>query len=198
MSESKPDYDTDQRLRKEMTNYPAPGCEEGMSDSFWGKALLAECERRLFDESLPRIRKCLDQLSDEEIWRRPNAETVSVGNLVLHLCGNVRQWICSGLGGEPDHRRRSLEFETPGPLPRKQLLDLLESTLADARRVMDSVDSTTLLDVRPVQVYRESGLSILIHVVEHFSYHTGQITYYVKTLKAVDMGYYDVGKLEKQ
>lgn len=167
-----------------------------MSDSTWGKALIAECERRLFEESLPRIRKCLDQLSDEEIWRRPNAETVSVGNLVLHLCGNVRQWICTGLGGEPDHRRRSLEFEMAGPLPRQPLLDLLETTLADARRVMNSVDPAALLEVRPVQVYRESGLSILIHVVEHFSYHTGQITYHVKSLKGVDMAYYDVGKLE--
>lgn len=160
-----------------------------MSEVF-GKALIAECERRLFEESLPRIRKCLGMLSVEEIWRRPNAETVSVGNLVLHLCGNVRQWICTGLGGQLDHRERSKEFTESGPLPTDELLNRLETTMNDAVRVMRSVDPATLLEKRPVQIYEESGLSILVHVVEHFSYHTGQITYSVKSRKNVDTGYY--------
>lgn len=160
-----------------------------MSESF-GKGLIAECERRLFEESLPRIRKCLGLLTVEEIWHRPNPETVSVGNLVLHLCGNVRQWICTGLGGRPDHRERSKEFTESGPLPTEELLKRLEATMNEAAKVMQSVDPATLLAKRPVQIYEESGLSILVHVVEHFSYHTGQITYYVKTRKGVDTGYY--------
>lgn len=167
-----------------------------MPDANWGNALIAESKRRLFDESIPRIRKCLDQLTNDEVWYRPNAETVSIGNLVLHLCGNARQWICSGLGGDPDQRQRSKEFEQPGPIPRTELLELLEQTESDVRRVLDSVDPTTLLDKRPVQIYQESGLSILVHVVEHFSYHTGQITYAVKSRKGVDMGYYAGQKLE--
>ncbi len=117
-----------------------------MPDTNWGIALIAESKHRLFDESVPRIRKCLGQLSDDEIWFRPNAETVSIGNLVLHLCGNARQWICSGLGGEPDHRQRSKEFEQPGPIPRADLLELLEQTETDVRRVLDSVDTATLLE----------------------------------------------------
>ena len=167
-----------------------------MSDTRWGNALIAECERRLFDESVPRLRKCLEQLTGDEIWHRPNAETVSVGNLVLHLCGNARQWIGSGLGGQPDHRQRSKEFEETGPMPRAELVKRLEDTMTGVQRVLRSVDPESLLDKRPVQAYQESGLSILIHVVEHFSYHTGQITYAVKSRKGVDMGYYSGQDLE--
>jgi uncharacterized damage-inducible protein DinB len=167
-----------------------------MADNDWGEALIAESKRRLFDESVQRIRRCLDQLTDEEIWYRPNAETVSIGNLILHDCGNARQWICSGIGGEPDHRQRSKEFEEQGPVPRTELIRQLEQTETDVRRVLDSVDPASLLDKRPVQIYQESGLSILVHVVEHFSYHTGQITYAVKSRKGIDMGYYSGQKLE--
>lgn len=160
-----------------------------MNNDF-GKALIAECNRRLFDESVPRIHKCLGLLTEEEIWHRPNAETVSVGNLVLHLCGNVRQWICTGLGRQVDVRERDAEFTNPGPMPTRQLLDRLDTTMRDAKAVIDAVEPSTLLEKRSVQIYQESGLSILIHVVEHFAYHTGQITYYTKSRKAVDTGYY--------
>lgn len=165
-----------------------------MSEEF-GKALIAECNRRLFDESVPRIHKCLGLLTEEEIWYRPNAETVSAGNLVLHLCGNVRQWICTGLGRQEDHRERASEFTETGPMPTAQLLERLDTTMRDAKAVIDALDPSTLLEKRPVQIYQESGLSILIHVVEHFTYHTGQITYYTKSRKAVDTGYYAGKKL---
>ncbi|NUM53994.1 MAG: DUF1572 family protein [Candidatus Hydrogenedentes bacterium] len=165
-----------------------------MSDEF-GAALIAECNRRLFDESLPRIEKCLGLLMEDEIWYRPNAETVSVGNLVLHLCGNVRQWICTGLGRQEDHRERDKEFAEPGPMPTSELLGRLDATMRDAKAVIDSLDPSTLMEKRSVQIYQESGLSILIHVVEHFTYHTGQITYFTKSRKAVDTGYYAGKKL---
>ncbi len=155
-----------------------------------GEALIAECRRRLYDESLPRIRKCLAQLSVEEIWARPNAETVSAGNLVLHLAGNVRQYIVATLGGVPDVRERSQEFSQTGLLPTVELLARLEESLAEASRVLDRVDATRLLDTHRVQGFVESGLSILVHVVEHFSYHTGQIAYIVKSKKNVDLGFY--------
>jgi len=167
-----------------------------MNESAFGIALIEESKRRLLDESVPRIKKCLANLTEEEVWRRPNAETVSVGNLVLHLCGNVRQWICTGLGGEPDNRKRSAEFEEPGPIPTELLLARLDETMADAERVMDAADPAALLKMHPVQGFEESGLSILVHVVEHFSYHTGQITYAVKTSKAIDLGYYAGQDLE--
>ena len=163
----------------------------------FARALVAECGRRLLKESLPRLKKCLAQLTPEEIWYRPNVETVSVGNLVLHLNGNVRQWILSGLGGAPDTRERAKEFSEPGPLPTDELLARIESTLEEACAVLRQLDPATLLEKRSVQVFEETGLAILVHVVEHFSYHVGQITYFVKSTKAVDLQYYGDLDLEK-
>jgi uncharacterized damage-inducible protein DinB len=155
-----------------------------------GKALIAECRRRLFDESAPRLTKCLELMTEEQIWSRPNAATASAGNLVLHLCGNARQWIVSGLGGAPDSRRRDEEFAERGPIPTGELVARLESTMSDVAATLDRLDPATLLEARRVQGFEESGLSILVHVVEHFSYHVGQVSYIVKSMKAVDLGYY--------
>lgn len=168
-----------------------------MSHAF-GSALIAETHRRLFAESVPRLKKCLAQLSQDEIWRRPNEQTVSVGNLVLHLCGNVRQRIISGLGGAPDVRQRDREFSEPGPLPADKLLQRLDTTMDEARDALQRLDPATLLDKHHVQGFEESGLSILIHVVEHFSYHVGQITYFVKSQKTVDLKYYDGVDLKRR
>jgi len=163
---------------------------EAPTAAAYGRALIAETKRRLFKDSMPRIRKCLAHLSPEEIWRRPNAEVVSVGNLVLHLCGNVRQNIVAGLGGAPDDRVRDREFAETGPLPAAELLARLDQTMADVDRALDRLDPASLLAIRRVQGFEESAVSILVHVIEHFSYHVGQITYYVKTTKAIDLGYY--------
>ncbi len=159
-------------------------------------ALIAETKRRLFDESVPRIKKCVEQLTEPEIWYRPNGHSNSIGNLILHLCGNVRQWIISGLGKAPDHRKRQTEFDERGPVPLPQLLAELDALMAEVDTVLDSLEPADLLQLHPVQVFEESGLSILVHVVEHFSYHTGQITYAVKALKDMDMGYYGQLNLE--
>jgi len=153
-------------------------------------ALIRESKRRLYDESLPRIRTCLGQMSVEEIWARPNEQTVSAGNLVLHLAGNVRQYVLATLGGVPDVRERQKEFDEPGPLPTAELLGRLEKAMAEVSTVLDRIDPSTLLQTHRVQGFVESGLSILVHVVEHFSYHTGQIAYIVKSRKNVDLGFY--------
>ena len=155
-----------------------------------GAALIVECKRRLYDESLPRIRTCLGRMTVEEIWARPNAQSNSVGNLVLHLAGNLRQYVIATLGAVPDVRERQKEFDAPGPMPTAELLDRLEKTMAEAAQVLDSIDPATLLETHRVQGFVESGLSILVHVVEHFSYHTGQIAYIVKSRKNVDLGFY--------
>ena len=155
-----------------------------------GTALIQESIRRLIDESHARILRCLDELSEADLWYRANYQTVGVGNLILHLCGNVRQWICTGLGGQPDHRVRSKEFEELGPIPKAELVALLNQTMADARAVIEALDPARLVEPRSVQGFTETGVSILVHVIEHFSYHTGQITYITKSRKAVDLGYY--------
>ena len=169
---------------------PSTTQTDAQTAAAYGRALIAETKRRLFKDSVPRIRKCLAHLSLEEIWRRPNAEVVSVGNLVLHLCGNVRQNIVAGLGGAPDTRTRDREFAEAGPIPAAELLARLDETMADVDRALDRLDPESLLEIRRVQGFQENAVSILVHVIEHFSYHVGQITYYVKTTKAVDLGYY--------
>jgi uncharacterized damage-inducible protein DinB len=153
-------------------------------------ALLRESRRRLLEESLPRIRTCLAQMTVDEIWARPNEQTVSAGNLVLHLAGNVRQYVVATLGGLPDVRERQAEFDEKGPIPTADLLARLERATAEAAAVIDRLDSAMLLRSYRVQGFVESGLSILVHVVEHFSYHTGQIAYIVKSRKNVDLGFY--------
>ena len=162
------------------------------------KLLIQEARYRLVEESIPRLHKCLDQLSVEEIWFRPNPNTVSIGNLVLHLCGNVRQWLISGLGGAPDKRERQVEFDEPGPLPTEELRARLDSLAKDIDVVLDKLTTDDLLSLRSIQGYDSSGVSILVHVVEHFSYHVGQVTIMVKSRKNIDMGYYAGQDLEKR
>jgi uncharacterized damage-inducible protein DinB len=152
--------------------------------------LIREVRRRLIEESMPRIKKCLDRLTDDQIWWRPNRESNSIGNLVLHLSGNVRQWIISGIGGQVDERLRSEEFDSRGPMPKMELWDNLSTTMSDMDSVLDAVTATQLVTVQPVQVYKESVLSMLIHVTEHFSYHTGQIAWITKMLTERQLGFY--------
>lgn len=156
----------------------------------FGGALIAEAKRRMFDESQPRIVQCLNTLTIEQVWRRPNPQSNSVGNLVLHLCGNIRQWIISGLGGAPDHRKRDSEFNEQGRIPVAELVQRFNDTMAEACSTLDRIDPATLLEVRRVQGFNETGLSIIVHVVEHLSYHTGQIAYVTKAAAGTDLAFY--------
>ena len=160
-------------------------------------ALVEECKRRLFKENYARIEKCLSLITEEEVWQRPNDNSNSIGNLILHLCGNVRQWLVSGLGEQADVRKRQEEFDARGNYDKAGLLNQLEALKIEVNATLDKLSSETWLKKRDVQCYHESGLSILIHVMEHFSYHTGQITFYVKAMKDLQTNYYDDGKLSK-
>ena len=159
-------------------------------------ALLHEVEHRLFDESLPRILNCLEKLTNEQIWWRPNESSNSIGNLILHLCGNVRQWIGTGLGNLQDNRKRQTEFDEKRIIDREVLVSDLLSTMMMARSIISNVTVNDLLATRPVQTFKETGLTILIHVTEHFSYHTGQIAYITKMLTDHSLGFYEGIPLE--
>ena len=101
-----------------------------MSDHAITQALISEVNFRLFEECVPRIKNCLSRLTDEQIWWRPNPRSNSIGNLILHLCGNVRQYIVSGLGGSPDNRNRDYEFEAKSGLNGTELFDLFNTTIS--------------------------------------------------------------------
>jgi uncharacterized damage-inducible protein DinB len=156
-----------------------------------------EAVRRL-REGQDRIHHCLGLLDDRQLWHRPNAHVVSVGNLVLHLCGNVGQWINATLGAQPDLRQRQQEFDTP-IIDRRALLEKLDATLVRAMEVIEGLGRKELERTWSVQGFQETGLAIVLHVVEHFSYHVGQITLHTKLLRDVDTGYYagmDLGRTD--
>ena len=145
---------------------------------------------RLYEESIPRLLKCVREVSDEQLWHRANEHSNSIGNLVLHLTGNVNQWINSGLGGDEDNRVRQAEFDNRGEIGRVEMTAHLDSVMNRAKEVLQGLQESNLLSIHRVQGYEETGVSIVMHVVEHFSYHVGQMTYMVKILKDIDTGYY--------
>lgn len=150
--------------------------------------------RYLIEENFPRVIKCLDMLSEEQIWYRPNAQSNSVGNLVLHLAGNLTQWALDGVGGRKFKRARQAEFEADRTKTKSELIGLVDQLKNDLDPVIRNISTAELLRVRPVQIYEESGVTILIHVTEHFSYHTGQIAYLTKWLTGQPTNFY--GPLE--
>ena len=153
--------------------------------------LIAEARYRLLEESIPRLEKCVSKMDKQGIWYRANPQTVSAGNLVSHLCGNVRQWLISGLGGRADHRNRDQEFDEEGPLETAVLLEMLKDLAQEIDTVLTEISTVDLSETKTVQGFEVNGVSILVHVVEHFSYHVGQVTHMVKSRLGVDMGYYE-------
>ena len=143
------------------------------------------------EDFLPKIERCLERLSDEQIWWRANEESNSVGNLVLHLCGNARQWIVCGVGGASDARDRDAEFAQREVIARDQLLTLLRTTLADVDTTLRNLNPATLLERRTIQSSDVDLLEAIFHVTEHFSMHTGQIIMLTKMLTGSDMRFYE-------
>ena len=137
-----------------------------------------------------RILDCLDRLSEEQIWWRPAPVQNAVGNLVLHLCGNVRQWIGHGVAGWPDVRRRNEEFTASGGISRQELAAKLKETVQAAVQVLQELPGERLRERTVIQGYEVSLLEAIYHVVEHFAQHTGQILYVTKLLTGQDLGYY--------
>jgi len=145
----------------------------------------------LTTEYLPKIERCLERLTDEQIWWRANEESNSIGNLVLHLCGNARQWIVCGLGAQPDKRIRDAEFAQRDAIARVELLQLLRSTVSDVETTLRALDPVTLLEKRKIQGSEVDVLEAIFHVTEHFSMHTGQIIMLTKMLAQKDLRFYD-------
>lgn len=143
------------------------------------------------NDSLRQVEKCLNLLTGEQVWHRPNEVSNAVGNLVLHLNGNVRQWICAALGGEPFERDRPAEFARREPLPSEQIFADLRETVSRACQTIAQLTPEQLEHKVTIQGYEVTGLQAVFHVVEHFSLHTGQIVYATKMLINRDLSLYD-------
>lgn len=142
-------------------------------------------------DHLAQVRRCTALLSEDQVWYRPNESSNSVANLLLHLTGNVRQWIVSGIGGRSIQRDRAAEFARRDGLTKQQLLDSLSAVMEEARAVLGTITDRTLVDEYTIQAYRVSGIAAMTHVVEHFAFHTGQIVTTTKWLLDVDLSKYD-------
>ena len=163
-----------------------------------GARFLTESGRYLTEDYLPKIRAALVSLTDDDIWWRPNAASNSIGNLLLHLAGNVRQWIVAGVGGAADRRDRAAEFAASGTVTKDQALVTLDSAVADAAVVLSALPPSRLPASVRIQGRDTTNFAAIYHVIEHFSTHTGQILWIAKARTGRDLGFYqDAGGLAK-
>ena len=137
-----------------------------------------------------RIETCLGKLTAEQIWTRGSEQENAIGNLVLHLCGNVRQWIVAGVGGAPDLRERDAEFAARSGMSAPELGARLRVAVEEAASVIEAVPGARLAERIVVQQYDVSVMEAIYHVVEHFSGHAGQIIFATKMLTSEDLGFY--------
>jgi uncharacterized damage-inducible protein DinB len=159
--------------------------------------IVKEARRVLIEVYPPRIARCLKMLSEDEIWWRPNHASNSVGNLILHLQGNVRQWIISGLGGQPDIRERDREFDETGPVPRRGLLAGFRKTIKEADEVLGRLKTADLMRMHSIQGFDVTGLQAVCHVADHFAFHAGQIVFVAKLKLGKDLKFTRLPKQRK-
>ena len=145
---------------------------------------------KLVNQFWPRLRQCVESLTDEQVWRRPNPSSNSIGNLVLHLDGNVRQWLVDSFNQKEDKRDRPAEFAATGATSGQALLEKLGWTIHEADQVLNRLGEADLIAPYEIQGYNVHGLDAIYQVVEHFGLHYGQIAYITKMLKDQDLGFY--------
>lgn len=146
--------------------------------------------RKLLEQYWPRLRECVETLTDEQVWWRPNEASNSIGNLVLHLNGNVRQWLVASFNRLDDDRDRSAEFTDTGSISGSALLERLGATMQEASQVLARLTEVNLVAPYEIQGYKVRGLDAVYQVVEHFGMHCGQIVYIAKNLTGKDFGFY--------
>lgn len=151
---------------------------------------IAFSRRKLLEQYWPRLRECVQSLTDEQVWWRPNDSSNSIGNLVLHLNGNVQQWLVGSFSHAEDKRNRPAEFNEREVIPATELLDRLARTMQEASEVLSRLKEEELTAEYAIQGYNISGLEAVYQVVEHFGLHYGQIVYITKLLRDTDMGFY--------
>ena len=138
-----------------------------------------------------KIKLAVLPLPDEIIWQRPNEQSNSIGNLLLHLSGNIRQWIVSGIGGASDERHRASEFTARDGPGAAELLAHLESAVRDADGVLAGIDDAKLQETVLIQGRETTVLGAVYHVVEHFGMHTGQILLLAKMFAPGSVRFYE-------
>lgn len=145
-----------------------------MSDDALARAVVQSAERVLA-RSLRKIDHCLAQLNDEQIWWRPTPQQNSIANLLLHLSGNLRQWIVSGVGGAADVRARQQEFDERGPIPKATLRERFALVVSESQAVMAGLTADDLLAARRIQAEDTTVIGALWDTLTHCQGHTQEI-----------------------
>lgn len=136
------------------------------------------------DAALGRIAHCVGQLSDEQVWWRPRPDMNAIGNLLLHLAGNVKQYVISGVGGEPDDRDRQGEFDARGPVPAVELMRRLGDVVERAKAAIRTASAEELCRSRPVQGKPVTGIQAIVRSVAHYRGHTQEIIHLTRAILA--------------
>ena len=153
-------------------------------------ATLSTETRHCLAASLQRIKHCTDQLTDQQLWHRPSESANSIANLILHLCGNLRQWIISGVGGSPDVRDRPSEFSQRGPMPKAELLKRLDDTVGEVDAVLAALSPQRLLESRRIQGFDVTVTGAIFDAIPHFQGHTQEIIHITRSLLGSGYNFY--------
>ena len=154
----------------------------------YGPAFLAQSREYLTGHYLPKIRAAVEPLAEADLWWRPNEASNSIGNLLLHLNGNVKQWIIGGVAGRPYERNRQQEFDERNPIPMHDLMRRVRHSLAEADQILAGLDSASLMTRRQIFDEDVTVLEAIYHVTAHFGLHTGQIVLLTKMRTGKDLG----------
>jgi uncharacterized damage-inducible protein DinB len=147
-----------------------------------------ETSAQCLEDFRRRIQTCALRLSEDQVWWRPNPAVNSVGNLLLHLRGNLSQWVLAGLGGVQYERHRTAEFTADRSTGKADLVAGLHATIDECAAVIRRLSAEDLVRKRHIQKYDVDGVYVVIHVVEHLSYHTGQIVQLTKEILGPEGG----------
>jgi len=143
------------------------------------------------DYSLARITHAVSQLGEADVWWRPYEAANAPGNLLLHVCGNMRQWIVNNLTGQSDDRERPDEFAQRDPIPRDVLLDKLRDTVEQAKAAIQAADEAELMRVRYIQIAEVTGMGAVYHSVSHLEGHTQELIYIARLRLGTDYQFRD-------
>ncbi|HYP26662.1 MAG TPA: DUF1572 family protein [Blastocatellia bacterium] len=148
------------------------------------RAVLDALRSRITGVFPAQIKSCVEELDGEQLWWRPNDESNSVGNLVLHLSGSMRHNLARAIGGFQYERDRPAEFAERGPIPKEQLQEIFDETIRQAAATFDNFDPAKILDPGEDPAYGPTLFHSLLAVALHLATHAGQIVYVTKMLKA--------------
>jgi len=150
-----------------------------MSQTDAAVAIVREVSNRM-RALLERTEQAIGQLEDSQLWYRNHPTDNSIGNLVLHLVGNLRQWILSGIKNLPDTRDRPLEFSTQQGISKIDLLKMLRGTIEESCRAIDALPTSRITESKLIQDTDTTIAYALVMAVSHLGLHVGQIQFIAK------------------